>query len=281
MKILINGEELQFTLEKENSLKEILDSVASWAETNALYIVDYTVESKEPPEKQNSQNIDVLDILLGTRDQLVVSQLTELDAYVNRMGAFLAERYSSGNDLTEAESVHLADGMQYIRESLAALEAHLPRAGEELEGALISLKNSNEPVQKISALAIIKNRTSLWLRQTEFALLSDEERKGKREEFFQYLDGVDTQLETVASEITMGKEQMALGRLTEILEQFSTGLAILGGDPGGSGIVNDLGDFVKLLGELAAALDSGDMVTAADIVDFDLRDGIEKLRALR
>ena len=74
---------------------------------------------------------------------------------------------------------------------------------------------------------------------------------------------------------------MALGRLTEILEQFSTGLAILGGDPGGSGIVNDLGDFVKLLGELAAALDSGDMVTAADIVDFDLRDGIEKLRALR
>lgn len=282
MQILVNGEELSFTLQKKESLEKILERVAEWAQKGDLYILDYRIKGKNQQDEMlshDSETIEVLDVLLGNRSQLVLSQLKELDAYINRMGTFLASKMSSEADLQAHEKKDLNDGLVYIQESLGALEAHLPKAGEELEGAILSLRSTKDPMQRISALAMIKNKTSLWLKQAEFALQSEEERAQARKEFFSYLNEVHPILESVAMDITMGKESNALEVLGDFLDRLSSGLAILNTENRENLERKEkLNNFLRILSDLAAALDRSDMVTAADIVDFDIKEGIDTLK---
>lgn len=279
MRILVNGDELPFTLEEILPVEKVIEKVAEWARTQNAYILDYRIKAApgfEKAEKLNSDQTELIDFELGNTFDLISGNVNELDAYLDRMGVFLADKISAGAELTEKEKAEVAEGIDYIRQVTSELEERMGHdAGEELERALISLSATNDLMVKIQSLAVIKNQAGVWLRKVKFGSLTQTEMAELRAKFIEKVPETEASLEKIASLLTMGKESEALQKLEMAMEIISDGLVLLSmtGYPDSEKITGTL----KLMSELTAALDSSDMVTAADIIDFDLRESLAKL----
>lgn len=279
MRIFIGEEPLQFELPETLAFPQILAKLTSWAESQKMFIIDYRVAVKpEFAEKEelNSDEIDVINLQIGDQTDLLESNLRELIDYADRVGMHVAKVIQEGKSLDAKESADLKAGGVFVAELLGTLTNYLkPENAESLTNALNALNTNPDLIEKINGLAIIQNQLKLWLRQTEFARVTPAEATEKVAEFRARIAEFGSELEQIAARFTQGKEQEALQRL-ETVSQALVDAAIL------MRIANDAKKdmaekLVTLLGDLTKAVDARDLVTAADIVDFDLRDLIKEL----
>lgn len=279
MRIFIGEEPLQFELPETLAFPQILAKLTSWAESQKMFIIDYRVAAKpEFAEKEelNSDEIDVINLQIGDQTDLLESNLRELIDYADRVGMHVAKVIQEGKSLDAKESADLKAGGVFVAELLGTLTNYLkPENAESLTNALNALNTNPDLIEKINGLAIIQNQLKLWLRQTEFARVTPAEATEKVAEFRARIAEFGSELEQIAARFTQGKEQEALQRL-ETVSQALVDAAIL------MRIANDAKKdmaekLVTLLGDLTKAVDARDLVTAADIVDFDLRDLIKEL----
>lgn len=279
MKILVNGENLPFELDEVLPIESVIEKVAVWARSQNAHILDYRIKARtgfENADVLNSEQTELIDIELGNAIDLISGNLNELDAYLDRMGVFLADKISEGKNLNARELEEVSSGIEYIRQVVSELNDKLGQdAGEEVENSLISLSASTDLMVKIQSLAVIKNQTGVWMRKVKFGALTAEEKTELKAKFLEKVPETESALEKIASLLTMGKESEALQKLEYAMEIISDGLVLLSmtGYPDAEKISSTL----KLMSELTAALDSSDMVTAADIIDFDLRESLSKL----
>jgi len=279
MRIYIGEEPLQFELTETLAFPQILDKLTSWAESQKMFIIDYRVAAKpEFAEKEdlNSDEIDVINLQIGDQTDLLESNLRELIDYADRVGMHLAKVIQEGKSLDSKETNDLKAGGVFVAELLGTLTNYLkPENAESLTDALNALNTNPDLIEKINGLAIIQNQLKLWLRQTEFSRVTLTEAAERVSEFRARTGEIGGELEQIAARFTQGKEQEALQRL-ETVSQTLVDAAIL------MRIANDAKKdmaekLVSLLSDLTKAVDSRDLVTAADIVDFDLRDLIKEL----
>lgn len=279
MRIYIGEELLQFEMTETLPFAEILAKLTSWAESQKMFIIDYRVAAKpEFAEKEelNSDEIDVINLQIGDQTDLLESNLRELIDYADRVGMHVAKVIQEGKSLDAKESADLKAGGVFVAELLGTLTNYLkPENAESLTNALNALNTNPDLIEKINGLAIIQNQLKLWLRQTEFSRVTPAEATDKVAEFRTRIAEFGSELEQIAARFTQGKEQEALQRL-ETISQALVDAAIL------MRIANDAKKdmaekLVTLLGDLTRAVDSRDLVTAADIVDFDLRDLMKAL----
>lgn len=279
MRIYIGEEPLQFELTETLAFPQILDKLTSWAESQKMFIIDYRVAAKpEFAEKEdlNSDEIDVINLQIGDQTDLLESNLRELIDYADRVGMHLAKVIQEGKSLDSKETNDLKAGGVFVAELLGTLTNYLkPENAESLTDALNALNTNPDLIEKINGLAIIQNQLKLWLRQTEFSRVTLTEAAERVSEFRARTGEIGGELEQIAARFTQGKEQEALQRL-ETVSQTLVDAAIL------MRIANDAKKdmaekLVSLLNDLTKAVDSRDLVTAADIVDFDLRDLIKEL----
>lgn len=279
MRIYVDEEPLQFELTETLAFPQILAKLTSWAESQKMFIIDYRVAAKpEFAEKEdlNSDEIDVINLQIGDQTDLLESNLRELIDYADRVGMHLAKVIQEGKSLDTKETTDLKAGGVFVAELLGTLTNYLkPENAESLTDALNALNTNPDLIEKINGLAAIQNQLKLWLRQTEFSRVTPAEATGKVAEFRNRIAEFAGELEQIAARFTQGKEQEALQRL-ETISQTLVDAAIL------MRIANDAKKdmaekLVTLLGDLTKAVDSRDLVTAADIVDFDLRDLLKEL----
>ena len=279
MQILIGEEPLNFELTETLPFNEILQKLQAWAESQKRFIIDYRVAAKpEFAEKDdlNSDEIDVIHLQIGDQTDLLESNLRELIDYADRVGMHLAKVIQEGKSLDTKETNDLKAGGVFVAELLGTLTNYLkPENAEALTNALNALNTNPDLIEKINGLAIIQNQLKLWLRLTEFSRVTPAEAAERVSEFRARAAEIGAELEQIAARFTQGKEQEALQRL-ETVSQTLVDAAIL------LRIANDAKKdmaekLVALLGDLTKAVDSRDLVTAADIVDFDLRDLLKDL----
>lgn len=279
MQILIGEEPLNFKLTETLPFSQILQKLQAWAESQNVFIIDYRVAAKpEFAEKTelNSDEIDVISLQLGDQTQLIESNLRELIDYTDRAGLHVAQIIQEGKHLNEQEARDLKNGAAFIGESLDALGKYLePENPDALAAAVNNLSTNPDLIEKINALALIQNQLRLWLRQAEFSRISKEEAAEKVALFRNSQAELSEQLEQIAARLTQGREQEAL-QLLETVSQTLVDAVVL------MRIADDekraAGErLVEVMGQLTAAIDARDLVTAADIVDFDLRDLLKEL----
>lgn len=279
MRIYIGEELLNFELNETLPFAQILAKLTAWAESQKRFIIDYRVAAKpEFAEKNdlNSDEIDVIHLQIGDQTDLLESNLRELIDYADRVGMHLAKVIQEGKSLDTKETTDLKAGGVFVAELLGTLTNYLkPENAEALTNALNALNTNPDLIEKINGLAIIQNQLKLWLRQTEFSRVTPAEAAERVGEFRARATEISAELEQIAARFTQGKEQEALQRL-ETVSQALVDAAIL------LRIANDAKKdmaekLVALLGDLTKAVDSRDLVTAADIVDFDLRDLLKEL----
>ncbi|MFO1472460.1 MAG: hypothetical protein U1F27_15655 [Turneriella sp.] len=279
MRIYVGEEPLQFEMTETLPFPQVLAKLTDWAESQKMFIIDYRVAAKpEFAEKEdlNSDEIDVIHLQIGDQTDLLESNLRELIDYADRVGMHLAKVIQEGKSLDTKETNDLKAGGVFVAELLGTLTNYLkPENPESLTQALNALNTNPDLIEKINGLAIIQNQLKLWLRQTEFSRVTPAEAAERVSEFRARAAEIGAELEQIAARFTQGKEQEALQRL-ETVSQTLVDAAIL------LRIANDAKKdmaekLVALLGDLTKAVDSRDLVTAADIVDFDLRDLIKEL----
>lgn len=279
MRIYIGDEALQFELTETLPFNQILQKLSAWAESQNLYIIDYRVAAKPEfagKEDLNSDEIDVINLQIGDQAQLIESNLRELIDYTDRAGLHVARTIQEDKHLTEQEERDLKNGGAFIAESIETLSKHLePENAGALAKALNELNTNPDLIEKINALAQVQNQLKLWLRQLEFSRISKEEAAERINNFRAQTAELSDKLERIAAFFTQGKEQDALQLLDSVSQTLVDAVILLriAEDPkkvGGERLI-------ELLGKITAAVDSRDLVTAADIVDFDLRDLLKEL----
>jgi monoamine oxidase len=285
MRILISqsesetGEELNYELGESLPFTQILDKLQAWAESQGLFIIDYRVAAKpEAAEKTEltSDEIDVINLQLGDQLQLVESNLRELIDYTDRAGLHLARTIQEGKSLSENEERDLKNGGAFIAESFDALSRYLVAENpENIAGALNALNTNPDLVEKINALALLQNQLRLWLRYAEFSRVSPAEAADKVALFREKLPALQQDVEQIAARFTQGKEQDALVMLETISSTLIDAVVLM---RKANDAKMQIGEkLVGLMGQLTAAIDARDLVTAADIVDFDLRDLLKEM----
>jgi hypothetical protein len=279
MRIFVGEEPLQFEMTETLPFSQVLAKLTAWAESQKMFIIDYRVAAKPEfaqKEDLNSDEIDVINLQIGDQTDLLESNLRELIDYADRVGMHLAKVIQEGKSLDTKETNDLKAGGVFVAELLGTLTNYLkPENAESLTNALNALNTNPDLIEKINGLAIIQNQLKLWLRQTEFSRVTPAEAAEKLTEFRARITDLSAELEQIAARFTQGKEQEALQKL-ETVSQTLVDAAIL------MRIANDAKKdmaekLVTLLGDLTKAVDSRDIVTAADIVDFDLRDLLKEL----
>ncbi|MBV6492123.1 MAG: hypothetical protein LDLANPLL_00114 [Turneriella sp.] len=272
-------EELNFTLEGSLPFVEILKKLSAWAESQKVFIIDYHVAAKpqyKEKESLNSDEIETIHLRMGDQASLIESNLRELIDYTDRAGLHLAKSIQDARELSENEKADLLSGSSFIAESLETLSRHLvPESIEYMEKAVNALLNNNDLVEKINALGAVQYQLKLWLREREFSRVQPEEAKERIARFREQIPEIKKDLEKVAAYFTQGKEHDALTKL-ELVSQTLVDAAML------MRIAKDVKaevvqKIVSLLGDLTQAVTARDLVTAADIADFDLRDALEEI----
>lgn len=279
MQIYVNSQPLDYQLEESATLSEIITNVQEWAKKSDMFILDYNViPEKEQLEKNlTSDDIDKLNIELGNSEDVILKSVLDLNHYIDKMGNFLAVNPHL-EELSDENYSIINEGLKYIAEAIIQLKEKI-RSEDSIAKAIDVLQKDPAELEIgeiIAALASARNHTMLWKKQYEYIRLSKKELTEKKDEFMAKLPGYISTLDDIAEDLTTGETLKAVTDLEKWMVYISEGLNILT-------ITQTRLDKVEalmaLLNSLTDALFENDLVTAADIVDFDIRDELESLLA--
>ena len=274
MEIYINKEPVAFQLEKETSLDSIINYMHDWANQQNLYVLDYKVFPEIPTLKSVNQ-IKTIHITVGKQEDLVFENLQNLSDYLDNIGSFIASKITAHNLLTEEERKQLNEGYEWIKDSVDGLSKFFSSSELIADTMLSSLDAEGQLLDQIELLANLKNAVMNMMRQVQFAGLSEKEIENMIDDFVEAIPQVTVKLEEIATGFTLGKEAEALSSLEETVQYIMEGITVLRKKN-----VNFNSDkMVSILNDLTRSLDESDFVTAADIVDFDLKEELYKLTA--
>ena len=307
MIIRINDERLDFKIEKEQSLRDVLDGIESWVGGEGGVIQRMLVEGEDMPLSHEEwdpgrdlESVGEIDIYAASTQRHAAATLSTLGDYVFMMlDRWLGpESHSSYDDVMSA----LGTVIDAVRESSSVLgvrvglvlggeKRYLDAVLKDLDGlkkqyerryydedgrmAIVSaLKEVVDYVPKLLKWAVIKNPA-----------VFDEVEKGKKQEYFQevrsdfltILRDTEGLFEAIAENLQTGNDGEAMDaiyRMTEILDECIELLKITGESDkfqeDGSQAAQTFRDITSRLHEVYGALSQGDMVTVGDVMEYEI-----------
>lgn len=277
----MNDKSLDFELEKTTSLPELLDNIQEWASKENLFILDYRVNGldiKSDVDQYTSENIDRLEINIGSRQVLIWENINELQTYLIKTASYLLPRLQESEDVAVIDNAQLQEGMAWVIRSLEALKKYFSMAENSLikydeDFINTAVKNENY-VNLLNIIQSVLIQVNACKKQLFYSMLDSMEASELKNLYVQELESVINSLEAIASDLTVGKDVKALNSLENIIEWLPMGLLVFeksGSDP------KSIEQVKKTLSDLEKSLKNSDFVSLADIIDFDLRDSLTAL----
>ena len=141
----------------------------------------------------------------------------------------------------------------------------------------IDILNEEEQIPFLDNLAGIKNQALIWYKACQYHGVTQKELKQLLEELKQETLKVLESLEEIAADLTAGKEAAALQKIEDLASFISDMLSLLYQTTVHE---KERSQLVHVLDQLMSALSKGDLVTAADLVDYEIREALEKITFL-
>ncbi len=284
MKIDINGNPLDFTLEKESTLREVYEAVEKWLNQSRLAVTGLEVDGEEFPVSQKSgwqdrslEEIDHINFEAQGLTEIHLGRLQTLEEY------FLMLRQGIENtppgDLREllAEFPYVEEGFGTIlgeetqgRQSLlASLREALEASGVQ-ETGLVPEEQKEEVVRLIDpVLTLLKERIKEILHPRE-----------EIESVGLLLQRLMPQISEVSLLLQNGEDQKAMSLVIHFTELFSKFLRLMNllmqEDQ-----TEDLASFHEemngILAELIEAFQAEDSVLIGDLLEYEVVPRMEDL----
>ncbi len=161
MQLLINDHPVDFTIEKESTVKDVMSSVYNWAsERNLIFsgaIVDGVLYQPETAPDIPLKEINNINCYVQSVGDVVIDSIKEGITYCNR-----AEQYLAGineTELSDEDYMQLNYGLEWI---VSVLRSVMHMLGLEREDVRFKDMTVDEYIDSIKALQekIIKERTT-------------------------------------------------------------------------------------------------------------------------
>jgi hypothetical protein len=314
MEIYVNDQRLDAQLSGEKSVDEVFNSVTEWIASNRSYILGFMVDGRDVA-RDDLKNLAIpdtgrIDFFVGDEGEMMISTVEELDRYLDQIGGTLYD----GVELSRPDLMHLKEGVHWIRQILNSLSSILKiyltstavRAFDrmDLNSILDRLDlRANELIQEFHPETV-----ELFLDDLrgikQFALRLAERLRTMYADFDSVVEVV-TEFDEKLSDLTdsivsvnesfhMGREQEALDSLNVSSDRLSLYLAALHAidyrlqaDRGegiyhiefeGVTLEERIGRITELLHGLSNALEERDLVTAGDILEYELTETLHNLK---
>ena len=305
MIIYVNEEVLETKLEQEKSVGEVYQAINSWVESNGKYLVNCFVDGVEKNysdlKELEIESVKRLDFYVGEDIDILIASLLELDKYIDNVGNALFGRDS----LTQKETQDLKEGLNWIQTVLSSAKNLLrldymriiPHGSDK--NMLEIIAKAVDPENKLDSVPLIEdylenlrdlklfvmdliNRVTLMNIDTETV-------KEILTTYGEHMEVLKKEFIRVNENFQSGKDHLAtelLSHSTGRLHIMISGLisvASRGNDVKVEDIkigedtlftVNTL--FSEKLSQIEKALADKDIVTAGDILEYELPEILDK-----
>ncbi len=298
MEIIVNQEPIDFELTEVISLSEVLNKLSEWAANKKLFIIEYIVKpiqnksiSKKEEQELSTNEINKLEVLIGTEKDLLIENIYNLNQYVEKLGVFLASSIQNKVEISSEEKINIKEGFYWIHEVTSLmLEHHLFKSKNAVnirqnrikeilstiyQYAETELPNKEEEMFSfLDDLGYLKFQVEIWNKIAVFYNFTEEELKDLWNTFILEIPNILDKLENIATQFTLSKENEAIPILEGIIHDLSDSITII--NLLNKSKLNEWqSKIVKMLQEILELLDNKDYVTVADILDYDLKELLE------
>ncbi|CAD7838853.1 hypothetical protein S1OALGB6SA_2376 [Olavius algarvensis spirochete endosymbiont] len=266
MTITINGDAIDFTLENEKTIGDVIAELKTWLGNTGMLLDGIEIDNqkmaldknelfKKPIEEVGQLSIEALSIRESRMRQLEIAR----DLF-----ALLKESAETGNSDTLAE----------LESSYQDLRKILPR--------LLDEKPNSSVISELGK-TLEQNRLTLISSSTTMLALLDDRLKeitdpiGEAKSAMTTLSQLANNLDVVAVNLQTGKGKQAMDSIAElckILQKFIRCLTWGAGNVGRSGIVDDMN---KMFSELEEALIANDTVRIGDLLEYEFKPRLMEL----
>lgn len=305
MIIYVNEEVLETKLEQEKTIGEVYQAINSWIESSGKYLVNCFVDGVEKNfsdlKELEIESVKRLDFYVGEDIDILIASLLELDKYIDNVGNALFGRDS----LTQKETQDLKEGLNWIQTVLSSAKNLLrldymriiPHGSDK--NMLEIIAKAVDPENKLDSVPLIEdylenlrdlklfvmdliNRVTLMNIDTETV-------KEILTTYGEHMEVLKKEFIRVNENFQSGKDHLAtelLSHSTGRLHIMISGLisvASRGNDVKVEDIkigedtlftVNTL--FSEKLSQIEKALADKDIVTAGDILEYELPEILDK-----
>ncbi|MBM9579188.1 hypothetical protein JWG45_18755 [Leptospira sp. 201903070] len=299
MEIYINEHLLDSSLENEKKLGEVFGEITKWVESKGKYLLGCTVDGVEfQPVEMQDRGIDSthkMEFFIGEEMDFLVSTLTELDLYVDKVGSTLFGRDS----LTEKESKELTDGVKWIQSVLnsASNLLHLKLdqikpmgTGNTVTQIVAELSSHSARLDSTEAIeTFLENLRDLKLfimdliARTQVLDLDLPTLKEILNTFIGNIGGLKESFVKVNEAYQSGKDEVATELLTQSISQINVlltsfitlklkkpDLDLSQITIEGIGFEEKTGELNEILASVAVALEEKDIIRAGDLIEYEL-----------
>ena len=305
MIIYLNEEVLETKLEQEKTVDEVYSAINSWIESSGKYLVNCFVDGIEKSFSQLKEieisNVQRLDFYVGEDIDILIASLLELDKYIDNVGSALFGRDS----LTQKESHDLKEGLNWIQTVLSSAKTLLrldytriiPHGSDK--NMLEIIAKAVDPSNKLDSVKLIEDYlenlrdlklfTMDLLNRVTLLNIDTETVKEILTTYGEHMEVLKKEFIRVNENFQSGKDHLAtelLSHSTGRLHIMISGLisvASRGNDVKVEDIkigedtlftVNTL--FSEKLSQIEKALADKDIVTAGDILEYELPEILDK-----
>ena len=272
MIITINGEKIDYILETEKTVGNVVSGLTDWLEQSGMLIESVQLDGDAAPMAEGEwkeKKIDAVETLavnaVDRREGRVIQLETARDYFL-----LLKNSIESGDEESLPE---LSAGFADLRRILPHLldegpdPSVLPRMDSVFAESGFPCPNREKPVDPESLAAEAEAVAALLeMRRREIA---DPEKQAASAAVA--LASMAENLDDVAVKLQTGKDKAAMEtivRLTELLQAFMRPMAWISGDEDVKKIVDDM---TGILAELEEALKAGDTVLIGDLLEYEIK----------
>ncbi|AHC14637.1 hypothetical protein [Salinispira pacifica] len=288
MKIIINNEEMDITLEKESTLGEIFTSLQEWLSQGGLYPLSLELDDETADIVDQSgwsgrglESIGEFHLRAGNLNQLRQQQLMVILDYINLLIQTLNSLQNGGDSgmFTKAFSEYT-----HVR---SALPSVLRLEEESFVNDFKRLENAKAAVESAPGDEAALNEFHNRLKDLRIILLDrlqELNKPGKElNTAITLLKNIVPGLEEAGVALQTGREREAYGlmfRISETAAKFIRIMNILSIDEPEirhDEVHRDLQKLSEIIGEMNQAISAEDTVMLADLLEYDLQELLESL----
>lgn len=284
MKIQINSEDLDFTLDREESCLDVIDSLSTWLEGQDFFIseisldgMEFFVQNRDKLQEISVDSVSQLSILALDSNHMCLKDLETVISYFE-----LYERALKENN----KEVMVDLGSQYdsIRSNLPSLlkmnnyvfDSNLNKIMDQ-SGIL-----TGAPLPHLSEDLLIEWSNLHTLLLGRIGEISTPSQEGIKT--VKTLNRLIPRLEDVSILFQSGKDKEAFDIIIVLSELLSKSIRILASLSEKNSTIslpeNFMNDLNVILKELAGAIDTGDTILTGDLTEYEIVPKIELLETI-
>ena len=275
MQIFVDNRELDFQLEKEKTLKEVIDALGSWLSSENYFITGLTVDSRETDpdniELLDSLKVDNISSVNLTTANILELKLSQLDA-VQQYFMLVLNNIDAGN----SESlIKVLDDYKNIK---PLLRINIDKLYESNKGFIESiLENRSEIESRFGEIRTFSENIIIVAETRKNEIISPETELAQLKEQFQK---TAEDAGNVSILLQTGKDREAMNTVIEFVEflrKFSRILSILDIKKTIPMEKDSIQNFNSMLSELCSAIENSDSVLTGDLLEYEIVPVVENI----